>query len=343
VKFSLAVNLERMDPSDDMSAVAVHTVDMVQMAEAAGFEIAWAAEHHAIEMTISPGPFQLLTWWAAHTSKIRLGTAVAVAAYWHPIRLAGEAALLDLLSEGRLELGLGRGAYQREFDRMAPGLEPASASAALRELLPAVRALWAGDYAHDGDRWAFPASTSCPKPVQADVPVWVAARDPDTYDWAVANGCNIMCWPLMRPMSELVGYVGRMDDAVAKAGLTERPRMTAMRYTAVWDNDADGDRYIRAMQRQSGQFENLFKQLGSVNNGFAESVDLDQLAHRDEYKPETLKDNLVFGTPDQCIAKLKQYEALGTDFLYCAAYGAPLAEQKASLQRFIDHVMPAFA
>jgi flavin-dependent trigonelline monooxygenase, oxygenase component len=343
VKFSLAVNLERMDPSDDMSAVAVHTVDMVQMAEAAGFEIAWAAEHHAIEMTISPGPFQLLTWWAAHTSKIRLGTAVAVAAYWHPIRLAGEAALLDLLSEGRLELGLGRGAYQREFDRMAPGLEPASASAALRELLPAVRALWAGDYAHDGDRWAFPASTSCPKPVQADVPVWVAARDPDTYDWAVANGCNIMCWPLMRPMSELVGYVGRMDDAVAKAGLTERPRMTAMRYTAVWDNDADGDRYIRAMQRQSGQFENLFKQLGSVNNGFAESVDLDQLAHRDEYKPETLKDNLVFGTPDQCIAKLKQYEALGTDFLYCAAFGAPLAEQKASLQRFIDHVMPAFA
>jgi flavin-dependent trigonelline monooxygenase, oxygenase component len=343
VKFSLAVNLERMDPSDDMSAVAAHTVDMVQMAEAAGFEIAWAAEHHAIEMTISPGPFQLLTWWAAHTSKIRLGTAVAVAAYWHPIRLAGEAALLDLLSEGRLELGLGRGAYQREFDRMAPGLEPASASAALRELLPAVRALWAGDYAHDGDRWAFPASTSCPKPVQADVPVWVAARDPDTYDWAVANGCNIMCWPLMRPMSELVGYVSRMDDAVAKAGLTERPRMTAMRYTAVWDNDADGDRYVRAMQRQSGQFENLFKQLGSVNNGFAESVDLDQLAHRDEYKPETLKDNLVFGTPDQCIAKLKQYEALGTDFLYCAAYGAPLAEQKASLQRFIDHVMPAFA
>ena len=178
MKFSLAVNLERMDPSEDMTAVAGHVLEMVQMAEDAGFDTAWAAEHHAIEMTIAPGPFQLLAWWAAHTSRIRLGTAVAVAAYWHPIRLAGEAALLDLLSKGRLELGLGRGAYQREFDRMAPGLDAASGSAALRELLPAVRALWAGDYAHEGERWAFPTSTSCPKPVQAGgPPVWIAAMD----------------------------------------------------------------------------------------------------------------------------------------------------------------------
>jgi flavin-dependent trigonelline monooxygenase, oxygenase component len=344
MKFSLAVNLERMDPSVDMTAVAAHVLEMVQMAEAAGFETAWAAEHHAIEMTIAPGPFQLLAWWAAHTSKIRLGTAVAVAAYWHPIRLAGEAALLDLLSQGRLELGLGRGAYQREFDRIVPGLDPTKASAALRELMPAVKALWAGDYAHEGDRWSFPTSTSCPKPLQAGgPPIWIAARDPDTYDWAVAHGCNIMCWPLMRPMSELEAYVGRMDDALAKAPGIPRPRMTAMRYAAVWQNDADADLYIRSMQRQSGQFENLFKQLRGVDNGFAEEVDLTELAHRDEYKPETLRENLMFGTPDDVISKLRAYEILGTDFLYCASYGAPMEAQKRSLQLFIDEVMPAFA
>lgn len=342
MKFSLAINLERMDPSDDIVAAAHHTTEMVQMAEEAGFEIAWAAEHHAIEMTIAPSPFQLLGWWGAHTSRIRLGTAVAVAAYWHPIRLAGESALLDVLSGGRLELGLGRGAYQREFDRIVPGLEPATGSAALRELLPAVRALWAGDYAHEGERWSFPTSTSCPKPLQEPVPVWVAARDPDTYDWAVANGCNIMCWPLMRPMAELAAYVGRMDDAVEKAGLTARPRMTAMRYTAVFA-ERDADLYIRSVQRQAGQFENLFKQLGSVDNGFAERIDLDSLAHRDEYKPETLRENLMFGTPDQVIAKLREYEQLGTDFLYCASYGAPIEAQKRSLQLFIDEVLPAFA
>jgi flavin-dependent trigonelline monooxygenase, oxygenase component len=342
VKFSLAINLERMEPTEDITTVAHHTVDMVQMAEEAGFEIAWAAEHHAIEMTIAPGPFQLLAWWGANTSRIRLGTAVAVAAYWHPIRLAGEAALLDVMSGGRLELGIGRGAYQREFDRMMPGLDPASGSAALRELLPAVRGLWAGDYEHSGERWSFPASTSCPKPVQADVPVWVAARDPDTYEWAVAQGCDIMCWPLMRPMSELVDYIARLDLAVAKAGLASRPRMTAMRYAAVWKNETDADLYVRSLQRQSGQFENLFKQLGSVDNGFAESVDLEQLAHRDEYKPATLRENLMFGTPDEVIAKLKQYEQLGSDFMYCASYGAPIDAQKRSLQTFIDDVMPAF-
>ncbi len=170
MKFHLAINLERMDPSDEMAEVQRHTLEMVQMADEAGFEIAWAAEHNAIEMTIAPNPFQLLAWWAAHTTRIRLGTAVAVAAYWHPIRLAGEAALLDLLSNGRLELGLGRGAYQREYDRIAPGLTPASASAALREILPAVRGLWAGDYTHEGDRWSFPTSTACPKPLQSHSP-----------------------------------------------------------------------------------------------------------------------------------------------------------------------------
>jgi flavin-dependent trigonelline monooxygenase, oxygenase component len=342
MRFSLAINLERMDPSDNIADVAHHTIEMVQMAEEAGFETAWAAEHHAIEMTIAPGPFQLLAWWGANTSRIRLGTAVVAAAYWHPIRLAGEAALLDVISGGRLELGVGRGAYQREYDRMSPGLTPASASAALRELVPAVRALWAGDYEHAGERWSFPTSTSCPKPLQDNPPIWVAARDPDTYDWAIAEGCEIMCWPLMRPMSELVDYVGRVDDAVAKAGRTSRPRLTAMRYAAVWDNDRDAELYTRSVQRQSGQFENLFKQLGAVDNGFAESIDLDALAHRDEYRPETLRENLMFGTPDEVIGKLQAYEQLGTDFMYCASYGAPIDAQKRSLQRFIDEVVPAF-
>ena len=122
MKFHIAVNLERMDDSTSMHDVRDHTLEMVQMADRAGFHIAWAAEHHALEMTIAPNPFQLLTWWAAHTDDLRMGSGVANAAYWHPITLAGEAAMVDLISGGRLELGLGSGAYQREFDRMRPGL-----------------------------------------------------------------------------------------------------------------------------------------------------------------------------------------------------------------------------
>ena len=80
MKFQLAINLERMDGGAEMHEVAKHTLEMVQMAEQGGFNIVWAAEHHALEMTIAPNPFQILTWWAQHTGRIRLGTAVAVAA-----------------------------------------------------------------------------------------------------------------------------------------------------------------------------------------------------------------------------------------------------------------------
>ena len=176
MKFQLAVNLERLDDSLAMDDVARHTLEMVQMAEDGGFNIVWAAEHHALEMTIAPNPFQILTWWASETSKVRLGTAVVNAAYWHPIKLAGEAAFLDLISGGRLEFGLGSGAYQREFDRMRPGLLQTDGYKYMQEMLPAVLALWKGDYAHDGEYWNFPTSTSVPKPLQANPRIWVAAR-----------------------------------------------------------------------------------------------------------------------------------------------------------------------
>jgi len=222
MKFQLAINLERMNDSIGMEDVARHTLEMVQMADQAGFDIAWAAEHHALEMTIAPNPFQVLTWWANHTDNIRLGTAVAVAAYWHPIDLAGEAAFLDLISGGRaywhpidlageaafldlisggrLEFGIGSGAYQREFDRMATGLKQSEAYKYLQEMLPAVKALWAGDYEHNGEFWSFPKSTSVPKPVQQPhPPIWVAARSPITFDYAIKNNCHVMSWPLTRP------------------------------------------------------------------------------------------------------------------------------------------------
>ena len=102
-----------MDDGVDMRSVARHTLDMVQVADQGGFDIAWAAEHHALEMTIAPHPFSILTWWAGHTSRINLGPAVVAAAYWHPIKLAREAAFFDLISGGRLEFGIGSGAYQR--------------------------------------------------------------------------------------------------------------------------------------------------------------------------------------------------------------------------------------
>ena len=345
MKFSLAIDLSRDDPSLDMRDVARHSMEMVQIADAGGFEIVWAAEHHAIEMTIAPSPFQLLAWFGANTDNIRLGIAVVQAPYWHPIKVAGEVGLLDLMSGGRVEFGIGRGAYQREFDRMMGGMDQHKGVAYMQEMLPVLKKLWAGDYSHRGEFWSFPAATACPKPLQKPhPPLWVAARHPSTYDWALGQGCNIMSWALTRPFNEVEKYKQQFEDALARAPGIARPRFLTMRHTAVYEDAEEGWKpFVEAVQRSGVQFENLFKQLGEVSNGFVEKVDLSSLDNVGEYNPVTIRNNLVFGTPEEVIDKLRPYEALGVDnFLYRASFGQPFALQKSSLKLFIDEVMPAF-
>ena len=344
MKFQLVINMERMRPDIGMEEVARHNLEMVQMADAGGFESVWAAEHHALEMTNAPNPFQILTWFAAHTSRIRLGTAVVVAPYWHPINVAGQAALLDLYSGGRLDFGIGSGAYQREFDRMANGLDQKEGYKYVQEMLPAVKALWQGDYEHDGKYWKFPVATSTPKPLQKPhPPIWVAARAPVTFDWAVANGCNILTWALTRPFSEVETYKQRFEDALKKCPGVKRPQFTSMRYSCVYERADQADAPIDAAISQLGRFENLFKNLGGVVNGFPEEIDLAKLSSRKEFNRKALQENLMFGTPDEVIEKLQRYQQLGVDqFTYCASYGLGLAQQKNSLQLFIKEVMPAF-
>jgi len=344
MKFHLAINLERMTPETDIRAVRDHTLEMVKMADAAGFEIAWAAEHHALEMTIAPNPFQILTWWGEHAKNIRLGVGVVNAAYWHPIDLAGEAAFLDLTSEGRLEFGIGSGAYQREFDRMFPGLDQKDGWRYMQEMLPVVKELWKGDYAHDGEFWHFPTSTSCPKPLQQEVPIWVAARAPITFDYAVEHGCNIMSWPLTMPMSEAESYRGRLDDAIAKNGGKFNGTWAMMRHTAVYETEEDRQRALAAIRVQLAMFGNLMTKTGEVHNGFPDTVNAEELAGNFRVDPVMLEENLMFGTPETVIEKLKLYEALGVDaFIYYASMGMDMDQQKESLKLFIDKVMPAYA
>ena len=343
MKFHLAVNLERMNDATDMMAVQKHTLEMVQMADRAGFEIAWAAEHHALEMTIAPNPFQLLTWWADHTDSIRLGSGVANAAYWHPINIAGEAAMVDLISGGRLEFGLGSGAYQREFDRMHPGLDQKDSYRYMQEMLPLVRQLWQGDVTHEGEFWQFPAATSCPKPVQEEVPFWVAARSPITFDYAVANDCNIMSWPLTLPMSEAQTYRRTLDEAIAKANNGWAGTFAMMRHTAVYANAADRSAAIAAIRNVLAQFGNLMMKRGRVDNGFTEPIPFAALEGNVRVDPDMLEENLMFGSPEQVIAKLQAYQMLGVDaFIYYASMGLGMNEQKRSMELFCREVIPAF-
>ena len=344
MKFQLVINIERSDDTIPMDEVMRHTLEMVQIADRGGFAIVWAAEHHGLEMNVAPNPFQILIWWANNTSEIRLGTAVAVAAYWHPIRLAGEAALFDLLSGGRLEFGIGSGAYQREFDRMQPGLKQPDAYKYMQEMLPALKALWAGDYEHNGEYWSFPTATSVPKPVQKPhPPLWIAARSPVTFDYAIANNCNIISWPLTRPFDEAELYKRQLDEAIAKAPGCKQQLFAMMRHTALYENKSGHDSAIRALQTSMGCFENLFRNFGDVVNGFPKQIPLDELVEREQYDPKMLEENLMFGSPDSAIEKLKRYEALGVDhFAYLARMNWSHKEQKRSLELFCQEVIPEF-
>ena len=344
MKFQLVINIERSDDTIPMDEVMRHTLEMVQIADRGGFAIVWAAEHHGLEMNVAPNPFQILIWWANNTSEIRLGTAVAVAAYWHPIRLAGEAAFFDLLSGGRLEFGIGSGAYQREFDRMQPGLKQPDAYKYMQERLPALKPLWAGDYEHNGEYWSFPTATSVPKPVQKPhPPLWIAARSPVTFDYAIANNCNIISWPLTRPFDEAELYKRQLDEAIAKAPGCKQQLFAMMRHTALYENKSGHDSAIRALQTSMGCFENLFRNFGDVVNGFPKQIPLDELVEREQYDPKRLEENLMFGSPDSAIEKLKRYEALGVDhFAYLASMNWSHKEQKRSLELFCQEVIPEF-
>jgi flavin-dependent trigonelline monooxygenase, oxygenase component len=345
MKFAVAINMERFDPRQRMDDVTREVLELVQMADRGGFETAWAAEHHTIESIIGPNPLQMLTWWAQHTDRIRLGAATVVAPYWDPIRLAGEAALCDHLTGGRLELGIGRGAFQYEFDRMAGGIPQQEGVGYMKELLPAVRKLWAGDYAHEGHYWRFPLSTSVPKPKQQpSPPIWIASRDPGTFDWAIANGAHILSTPLSAPPSEVTVLGEKFRKAVADHPEMPRPRFMMQRRTCVYAKSSDWELPARYSNDYGRRFENLFQNVGGVTNGFPEAIDYARVANRANYDPENMLRNLLFGTPDEIIEKLAIYEQAGVDQVSLGiSFGLPFEMQKTTLSLFINEVMPAFA
>src|SRR3954469_21390587 len=140
--------MERWDEEVSHRQLFEDLTELTLMAEAGGFSTVWIGDHHAMEYTISPSPMPRPASLAAKTATIHLGAGTIIAPFWHPLRVAGECALLDVISNGRMEVGLARGAYQYEFDRMAGGLAATEGGKHLRELVPAVRRLWQGDYAH---------------------------------------------------------------------------------------------------------------------------------------------------------------------------------------------------
>jgi flavin-dependent trigonelline monooxygenase, oxygenase component len=344
MKFSLFVHMERFDADQPHSELFRQLEELVLIAEAGGFETAWIGEHHAMEFTIAPNPLINIAYLGAKTSRIRLGTGTIIAPFWHPIKLAGEAALADVVTGGRLDLGIARGAYSFEYERLMPGLDASTAGQRMRELVPAIQKLWLGDYAHDGEHWSFPSTTTVPRPVQQPgPPIWLAARDPNSHDFAVANGCNVQVTPLASGDREVASLMQRFNTAHAAHAEVARPRIMLLMHTYAGDSESDLTLAAQELSRYYCYFGAWFKNDRPVRQGFIAPLSEAELAAQTNYAPELMRQNLVIGTPDAVIARLRDYADMGYDqYSLWIDSGMPFARKKRSLERFIGDVMPAF-
>ncbi len=111
----------------------------------------------------------------------------------------------------------------------------------------------------------------------------------------------------------------------------------------MYDDPSVLDTAVKSVVNFGRNFENLFKNSGTVTNGFPEPVDFDTVAARGEYQTENLKENLLFGTPDEIIAKLERYQAIGIDHIMIGpTFGLPHDVAVRTVELFADRVIPHF-
>lgn len=344
MKFSLFIHMERISAADDERRLYEEMVELCRIADEGGMHAIWTGEHHGMSFTIAPNPLLNLVDLARRTKNVRLGTGTVIAPFWHPIKLAGEAAMADIIMDGRLELGIARGAYGFEYERVSPGLDAWTAGQKMRELIPAVKALWAGDYAHDGEHWKFPKTTSAPQPLQQPhPPIWVAARDPNSHEFAVANGCNVQVTPMALPDDEVQSLMDKFNAACAKYADKPRPKIMVLRHTYIAADEADAMQGARELSVFFNYFAAWFRNDRPIDQGLIAPMSDEEMAAYPQYSAEVLRRNHVVGEPAEVIARLKTYEAMGYDeYSIWIDSMMPFERKKASLQRFIRDVMPAF-
>ena len=345
MKFSLFVHMERNDPAKPHAELFDELVELVEIAEAGGFDIAWIGEHHGMEFTIAPNPFIYLSNLAQRTKTIRLGTGTIVAPYWHPLKLAGEAGITDIITGGRLELGIARGAYQFEFDRLCDGMPGPEGGAHLREIIPAIKGLWGKNYAHEGDIWNFPETTPSPLPLQQPhPPIWVAARDISSHEFAVENDCNVMITPLWKGDEEVEDLMRKYNQALSDNPDKPRREVMLCKHAHVVEDEDQAQAAAMQYNKYFNYFGAWFMNKRPIKDGFIEPMTEEELAANPMYAPDVMRRDLLIGTPDEVITRLRQYEAWGVDqFSYWIDNGYPHAEKKKSLERFIEHIVPAMS
>lgn len=305
-------------------------IDMVVEAEEAGFFGVYLVEHHFTGRGQLSASLNLLSHLAARTSTIRLGAAVVVVPWHNPLMLAEQAAMVDVLSGGRLDLGLGRG--YRDYEFRGFGIDIDTAQARLEEAIAVLRRAWQDEtrFSFDGQFWHFDDVQVDPRPVQQPhPPLWIGAGSRESITKAAREGFKLY-----------MDQVGLIDQQIERAGWYREAREEmGAPYSP---RDIILTRSLR-VARSAADREGLVERQMDALRVLAESTAPPSQGGRNlfysppEARRETVEGASIIGTPDECIARLKRLEAGGIEQVAFTGMNAD------ELRFFAKEVMPAFA
>jgi alkanesulfonate monooxygenase SsuD/methylene tetrahydromethanopterin reductase-like flavin-dependent oxidoreductase (luciferase family) len=313
------------DRSVPLSDVYAQAMDRIAIMDETGYDAVWLAEHHFTGYSVCPSVHVMAAHVAARTQNLRIGTAVTLAAFYHPLRIAEEIALLDVLTEGRMNWGAGRGFDPREFEIFGVPVEESADR--FREAMEVVLAAWQNEKLDfDGQFHHYEGVEVLPKPFQQPhPPTWAAASSEGAVDWAASRGLSIM----MDPHSNHAGIhlkLERYREGLIRAGHSFGDRDIPMgRLVAVAPTDGEAEAIARrGAQWTSGAYIN--KQTLSYFAGSKEETD-----PVDHY----LNDVVIHGSPERVVDKLQQLEEeIPLRYLLLS----PLSQKTFGL--FTDKVLP---
>ena len=318
----------------------------IEAADALGYDTAWVAEHHfSNQYGIMPDVFTYLGYLAARTSRIGLGTAVVTVPLYDPIRVVENMAFVDLLSNGRMVLGLGSGYRPYEFDGFGRDFDSRrdvqeEAIDLILELLHKRRVVHKGAHFRstiEGDFEIFPVSRQVPHP-----PLFMAAGTERSMAYAARHGLGLMLstLPSFETLARQIGFF-RRHGTEAPAHLATNPahgKVDVARWVYVAETDAEAKQHSA-----EGIVRHLTHFLGSATAGYLGNVSEKDRAARLDYD-ELAATTLLHGSPATVIARLRELrERTGLTSLllhYPPYYGHDKAMR--SLRLFAERVMPEF-
>jgi probable F420-dependent oxidoreductase len=298
-------------------------------AEELGFSSVFLVEHHFTGFGQVSASLNLLSYLAARTEKIRLGTAVVVLPWHNPVLVAEEAATLDLLSNGRLDFGVGKGYRPYEFQGFCIPQEEATAR--FDEAVDIIRKAWTskGRFSYEGKLWRYDNIVVEPAPIQQPhPPLWLGAGSPDSIRRAARDGYNLLL-DQIAPIDAIIERVRIFREECRAVGRAYDPGMVGVtRGLQIVHNEEERKRAI-ATRRE------VLKNIGDLARGPGA-----ERYHHIKDDPDTfeLDDAPLLGTPEEIIARLKRLEAGGVENILFAAPGAAIA----GLRTFAEEIMPAF-